>query len=682
MQWASPSTFSPDSLVVFPGRSTCGEAGGRLHRSAIMKTIYTHTISGWRLSLLVSILTSAFSNQAFSEEDKPSLPLVVVTANRFEDRLTAMSAGTTIITADQIRSSGASDVNEAIRKIAGVLGRQNLTSSSDSALDLRGFGTTSEQNLVVMVDGIRLSEIDLSNALMSSIPVDSVERIELTRGGSSVLYGNGATGGTIQIITKKGNVGSQTGSVASFVGNYGQREARANLSTGIDAFVVDINASRRHSDGFREKNGKSEQTNLGLGLHTAIEGGRIGFRTNFANQESGLPGSLTLSQFNTDVRQTLKLKEKDYGATDANRYVFFMEQKLGGWDYAADLSYRNQHAVGNYPSMLYTSITDSNSYQFSPRVKNVAQVNDIHYETVAGVDMIRSRARGYSEAAQDSNAFYARHEIRVNQSSLALGARREIFNSSSSGMKQDLNLNAWEVMAAHDLNANLGLYGKKGRSYRVANVNEITGAVGVLLPQTSNDVEVGTQVKNNNGQLTLNWFRHDLRNEIIYNPIAPSADPLFPGANVNLDPTRREGVEMRINQSLSSEWSVQATAQHVLPTFRDGPNVGKEIPLVAKNTLSARVTWLPGDGRRADVGWQAVDSQRYGNDFANTCSARIPRFDTLDARYAWRSQLWEFAIAGTNLTDKNYFSTAYGECRNGIYPDAGRLLQMTARRVF
>ena len=679
MQWASPSTFSPDSLDVFPGRSTCGEAGGRLHRSAIMKTIYTHTISGWHLSLLVSIVTSAFSNQAFSEEDKPSLPPVVVTANRFEDRLTAMSASITIITAEQIRSSGASDVNEAIRKIAGVLGRQNLTGSSDSALDLRGFGTTSEQNLVVMVDGIRLSEIDLSNALMSSIPVDSVERIELTRGGSSVLYGNGATGGTIHIITKKGDVGSQTGSVAAIVGNYGHREARANLSTGVEALVVDINASTRHSDGFRA-NGYSEQTNLGLGLHTAIEGGRIGLRTNFSNQESGLPGSLNLSQFTTDMRQTLK--PNDYGTTDASRYVFFMERKLGDWDYAADLSYRTQRAVGNYPSMPYTSVTNSDMYQFSPRIKHITQANDIRHETVAGVDLIRSSARGYSEAAQDSEAFYLRHEMRVSQTSVALGARREIFNSSSSGMKQDLNLNAWEVMAAHDLNANLGLYGKTGRSYRVANVNEITGAVGVLLPQTSNDFEVGTQIKNNNGHLKLNWFRHDLRNEIIYNPIAPSADPLFPGANVNLDPTRREGVEVRITQSLSSDWSMQATAQHVSPTFRDGPNVGKEIPLVAKNTLSARLTWLPVDGRRADVGWQAVDSQRYGNDFANTCSTRIPRFDTLDARYAWRSQLWEFAIAGSNLTDKNYFSTAYGECRNGIYPDAGRLVQLTARRAF
>jgi iron complex outermembrane receptor protein len=143
-----------------------------------MKTIHTHTASGRHLSLLVPILASAFCNQSFSEEAKSSLPPVVVTANRFEDRLTGMSASTTIITAEQRRSSGASDVNQAIRKIAGVLGRQNLIGSSDSALDLRGFGTTSEQNLVVMVDGIRLSEIDLSNALMSSIPVDSVERIE------------------------------------------------------------------------------------------------------------------------------------------------------------------------------------------------------------------------------------------------------------------------------------------------------------------------------------------------------------------------------------------------------------------------------------------------------------------------------------------------------------------------
>lgn len=607
------------------------------------------------------------------------LDAVIVTASRFEDSTSVLSAGTTVITAEQIRGSGASDINEAIRKIGGVLGRQSLNGSSDSALDLRGFGTTSEQNLVVMVDGVRLSEIDLSNALMSSIPVDSVERIELARGGSSVLYGNGATGGTIHIITKRGIQGRQSGSAAVSMGNYGQREFRASVSAGTKSLVADISASTRHTDGYR-RNGASDQNNLSIGLYAPIEGGRIGLRTNFARQESGLPGSLTLAQFNADPRQTTK--PRDDGTVDADRYVLFMEKKIGALDFAADLSRRTQRAVGRYPSMAYSATTDSQADQFSPRLRHVAQLNGVRHETVAGVDLMRAIRKGYSEASQDSDAVYLRHEMRVSQSSVAFGARRETFHLSSPGTSQNFSLNAWEVTAAHDLSAVLGVYGKAGRSYRVANVDESAGAVGSLLPQTSNDYEIGTQLKHNDGKLTLNWFRHDLRNEIIYNPTAPSADPLFAGANENLDPTRREGVELRVNQALSSAWSVQGTAQHVSPTFREGANAGKDIPLVAQNTFAARLTWSPGDGRRGDIGWQWADTQRYGNDFANTCSAKIPRFDTLDARYAWRQDGWEFAIAGNNLTDKHYFSTAYGGCRNGIYPDPGRLLQLTARREF
>ncbi len=627
---------------------------------------------------LNAILAAFLINESCAAQEK-QLESVIVTASRFEEPITALSASTTVITAEQIRASGASDLNEAIRKIGGVLGRQNLIGSSDSALDLRGFGTTSEQNLVVMVDGVRISEIDLSNALMSSIPVDSVERVELTRGGSSVLYGNGATGGTIHIITKRGTPDRKSGSAAVAVGNYGQREARASISAGTGSLVADISASTRHSDGYR-RNGASDQNNLNLGLWAPIEGGRIGLRTNFSRQESGLPGSLTLAQFNADPQQTTK--PRDNGTVDADRYVLFMEKKIGALDFAADLSRRTQRAVGRYPSMLYTATTDSEADQFSPRVRHVVQVDGLHHETVAGLDLMRATRKGYSEASQDSDAVYLRHEIRASASSIALGARREAFRLGSAGVNQDFSLNAWEIIAAHDLHPGLGLYAKTGRSYRVANVDESAGAVGNLSPQTSNDVEIGTQIKHQEGKLTLNWFRHDLRNEIIYNPTAPTADPMFPGANVNLDPTRREGVELRVLQTLSSAWSIQATAQHVSPTFREGVNTGNDIPLVARNTFAARLTWSPGNGRRADIGWQWADSQRYGNDFANSCSTKIPGFDTLDARYAWRQDGWEFAVVGNNLTDKQYFSTAYGACRNGIYPDPGRQLQITARRDF
>jgi iron complex outermembrane recepter protein len=106
--------------------------------------------------------------------------------------------------------------------------------------------------------------------------------------------------------------------------------------------------------------------------------------------------------------------------------------------------------------------------------------------------------------------------------------------------------------------------------------------------------------------------------------------------------------------------------------------------LVPKNTATLRLNWLPGNGQTADVGVQWVDSQRYAGDFTNACNTRIPSFATLDARYGIRVGAWEFAVTGTNLTDKDYFSQAFGTCQNtaGIYPDAGRAVKVSARMDF
>ncbi|WP_310657149.1 Plug domain-containing protein, partial [Acinetobacter baumannii] len=75
-----------------------------------------------------------------------SLPAIVITGPRFPAQATPI--GATVITAEQIRSAGATDVNAAIRKIGGVFGRQSLDGSPDFGLDLRGFGTNSAQNTV------------------------------------------------------------------------------------------------------------------------------------------------------------------------------------------------------------------------------------------------------------------------------------------------------------------------------------------------------------------------------------------------------------------------------------------------------------------------------------------------------------------------------------------------------
>src|SRR3954465_12616867 len=110
--------------------------------------------------------------------DEAAPATVVITGARFPSADTLEPIGATVITRDEIRQAGVNDVNQAIRKIGGVFGRQSLDSSPDFALDLRGFGTNGAQNMVIMVDGVRLNENELTGSVLSTIPIDIVERIE------------------------------------------------------------------------------------------------------------------------------------------------------------------------------------------------------------------------------------------------------------------------------------------------------------------------------------------------------------------------------------------------------------------------------------------------------------------------------------------------------------------------
>ena len=182
------------------------------------------------------------------------LKQVVVTASRFAEPAAMLPFGVSVVTAEEIQASGAGTVNEALMKLLGVVGRLDTSGGNNYSLDLRGFGSTSESNQVVIVDGLRLNEADLTSAGLSSIPIASVHRIEVLRGSGAVLYGEGATGGVIVITTKAG-IGTQrvnTAQVYAAGGNMGQRETRASATLASGGFSADVAASDRDSDGHRQ----------------------------------------------------------------------------------------------------------------------------------------------------------------------------------------------------------------------------------------------------------------------------------------------------------------------------------------------------------------------------------------------------------------------------------------------
>ena len=101
-------------------------------------------------------------------------------------------------------------------------------------------------------------------------------------------------------------------------------------------------------------------------------------------------------------------------------------------------------------------------------------------------------------------------------------------------------------------------------------------------------------------KITGRVFRHNLTNEIFFDPTLNFGY----GANTNLAPTRREGFEIDAEQRINASWSVNAHYQHVDAKFTEGANNGKEMVLVPKNTLTARLSWTLASGHTADVGAQ------------------------------------------------------------------------------
>ncbi|WP_432382641.1 TonB-dependent receptor [Duganella sp. P38] len=636
------------------------------------------------LAVAVSLCFNAMAEDAAT---------VVVTGARFDAEPALAPIGATIISADEIRRAGVSDVNAAIRKIGGVYGRQSLDGSPDFSLDLRGFGTNSSQNMVVVVDGVRRSENELLNPVLSAIPIDSVERIEILRGGASVLYGDGATAGVINIVTRRPGQYSSRGSVFVEGGQFNAGELRVSGAQAWDGFAADASIGHQRTDNYRDNNDFKQTQFSGGAQWYANQFDRAGFRYEGARQDTRLAGSLNEAQYNANPRQTLT--PNDHGSLDSDRLTVFGQYRLFGHDVAADLSYRKKTVESTYffggtPS---AATYDSKQWQFSPRVRKLGAINGMVNELVAGFDFAKwerttSAAYSAADADQKSRAIYLRDELRFDPSHegrISAGVRREIFDKdyadplafAAYDAKQALN--AWELQASYMPLAQVTVFGKLGQSYRVATADEDSYTPvfnRALKAQQSHDAELGLSYANAAQKVTARVFRHNLTDEIFFDP---TANP-FGGANTNLDPTRRQGFELDAEQRINAAWAVNAHYQHVRAEFREGVNDGKEMVLVPKNTVSARLSWT-GQGQSADVGAQWVDKQRYGSDFSNTCAGEMPSYTTLDARYARSFGQWEWALSGQNLTDKNYFSQAFS-CKGGIYPSNGRQLKLSARYAF
>ena len=174
-------------------------------------------------TLVSSAVFAALTTTAIAE------PITIfISGNRSETPGLGIPAATTVIGADEIEKSGASNLYELFSTVNGIQVSDSSSGGGNANIDMRGFGETSQSNVAILINNQKINTTtDATVWNLHAINVDNVERIEIIRGSSGVLYGSQAVGGLINIITKD-VIGDKT-SFKQSLGSYNTTETSIDL---------------------------------------------------------------------------------------------------------------------------------------------------------------------------------------------------------------------------------------------------------------------------------------------------------------------------------------------------------------------------------------------------------------------------------------------------------------------
>jgi iron complex outermembrane recepter protein len=645
-----------------------------------------------------------------------------------------VGASTSVITADEIRHSPALTVQEIIAQTPGVQ-LQSLYGGVNGAytsVDLRGFGAFQTANSLLLINGRRVNDLDMNGVDFSTIPRDSIERIEITKGNSgAVLYGDNAVGGVINIILKNGVGGPPVAMRAEAgVGSFNSRLANVSVATNSGPWSTSFYGNAVKSDGYRVNNALDQRDGVG-NLNYTTPGLTAFLTLSGDDQKLGFPGGRIVDP-SIGVNELVTNRQGaatpfDYGNKQgANATAGFTKTLLNGIDLIVDGGVRDKKTQGAFFNAFGDSYVDSHlqTWSITPRlsIKNVIfglpssiltgiDYYDATYHSERPTDKGLPPIHTYDLSQQTLAGYFQQSIGLLPTTDFSYGARvqqttlkaRDILNNDPncalffSCSVQNLPLDSQEGQYAlhigleHRLNNVFSVFGRAARAFRTPNVDERLSSgpafdpffnpipqTFMLKTQTSHDIEGGFRIKSGGFQMQSSIYNMDLENEIHFNPV------LF--YNVNLDPTRRYGSETSASLRVSDSVLLRAGAAYTRAVFREGLFAGNDVPLVSRYTASGGVTWnIWQKYLVADATVRYWSSRRMDNDQANT-QLPIPANATVDFALSGEYDRFFWSLRINNVLNALYYdyaiASSFTDGRFSAYPLPGRTYLVKAGATF
>lgn len=524
------------------------------------------------MAVMCSLLATGSVFAAETEQlDEYALPAMNVTALGYEKSNLETPADVTVYSGEELKKTGASDVANALKYKAGVYFTQmgphdQSWITGNSTLSLRGV----KGGTLILINGVPASFNNASH--LDMVNLDTVEKVEVVKGGGAVLYGSEAYGGVINVITKD----SYDNSIHVAAGNKGQRDYSANIGagklglsfgrnemgkTGIlsekigtkNVFGTSIPYYMGYGDSKKDHIGVSYKFDDNLQFNYMFNKKKYTMDYLSANEE-------IVQHFMYDDREHFaQLHFDDKNGLEATAY--YNERSIRNPDYWAvtpnvlEWERSNHKHYGADVKKVWENDNDKILVGFN--TKRELYVNE-NQKFIYPTNNLKDYAR-FGAYALNGYSLYGQYDRKLSDATNMIFSMREDLVRSDAG-NYDAFLPQLQVITK--LDSENSLYANAGRSFRMPTFRQLYYSSGMiaanpdLKPEYGWNYEAGYKHDDGKEQVKVAVFHVDLDDQITSRKITVGGTKV--SQSYNASKYRNTGVELSYSRKLSDElnWTV------------------------------------------------------------------------------------------------------------------------------
>ena len=314
-------------------------------------------------TLLVILIFQAITTHINAQENKSEIELdqvELISSPRIEIKNTDNSISVLTISREEIQKSTATNVSELLQQVAGLDIRRRGAEGMQADLYIRG---GSFDQTLLLIDGIKVEDPQTGHHTMNmTLPLEVIEKIEITKGSAGRIYGQNAFTGAINIITKKDIENNISLNLAG--GSFNQKRGSLTVQRKLENSDILFNYNRKESEGYRyntdfkndeffvKSNFKIKDQNISaIGAFNERKFGANGFYASPAAIDQYEETQASLIGFSTTYKKNdLILKPKLYWKRNQDMYVYLRQDPS---------VYRNLHISNKVGAELNASTSNS-----------------------------------------------------------------------------------------------------------------------------------------------------------------------------------------------------------------------------------------------------------------------------------------------------------------------------------